>query len=94
LGPSQNLLTVGLPAKAIDATAGQTLLNMFPSADIGQDGSTVRASAVLKLYNVLYDRIIVAGSQEQHMEPPTNISDLQAMQGEITSLRGQLRTVN
>jgi hypothetical protein len=42
-----------LPPKATPTTAGETLQNLFTIGDISDNGISVWASAVLKLYNTL-----------------------------------------
>jgi hypothetical protein len=65
LGSGSNTPIADLPPKSIDETAGSTLTAIFPPNDIGDNGRNVRASAVLQLYNELYDRINVSANSAQ-----------------------------
>jgi hypothetical protein len=67
---------------------GAALINIFPTSNISDNGSSVQASAVLKLYDHLYDRIMQAGSQA------IDNAEVQQLHSDITSLRNQLRTSN
>jgi hypothetical protein len=70
-----------LPLKSTDATASQTLQNISPVGDIGDNGSSIQASSVPKLYNYPYDRI-------------TSKEEVRQLRTEVTSLRTQLHTAN
>jgi hypothetical protein len=52
-----------LPPKSTESTRGVGLINIFPTGDICDNGSSVCASAVLKLYDHLYNSIMQTGSQ-------------------------------
>jgi hypothetical protein len=88
LGSGPNAPTADLPPKSTDQTTGTTLTAIFPSSDISDDGSSVRASAVLRLYNALYDRIHASANSAQY------VADLEKLQVDNSSLRTQLRTAN
>jgi hypothetical protein len=88
LGNCPELLSTELPPKSTPETAGLTLQRIFPEGDISAAGDSVRASAVLQLYDTLYDRIKLAEISTVNQEDVRKLSD------QVEDLRKQLRASN